>query len=165
MKIKPAYITFEQAKWLKEKGFGKWTGDIKTTDYCHAKYFHNKPSGYGLINWKETDILHISGYDNWVNEYPYCDIWTYAPEQWQVVDWLLINHGIWVQVTIDVINFGIKNTINQKFKTEVISQNRNVKFKSLSSRVISKNSILAPYDSPQEAYSAAFDYILTNNLI
>jgi hypothetical protein len=154
MKIKPVYITFEQAKWLKEKGFGKWTGDIKTTDYCHAKYFHNKPSGYGLINWKETDILYISGYDNWVNEYPYCDIWTYAPEQWVVVEWLRVNHGIWVDV-------GVGNLFH-KCKFYILIKTYNVDRWDLTSL---DNKTHSPYDSPQEAYSAAFDYILTNNLI
>jgi hypothetical protein len=144
--IEPTYVSFEQAKFLKEKGFGKWTGDIKTTDYCHAKYFHNKPSGYGLINWKETDILYISGYDNWVNEYPYCNIWTYAPEQWQIVEWLRVNHGIWISVQP-----------NEPFTDDDWCMK------------IFKNNKLAisleGYNSPQEAYSAAFDYILTNNLI
>ncbi len=149
--IEPTYVSFEQAKFLKEKGFGKWTGDIKTTDYCHAKYFHNKPSGYGLINWKETDILYISGYDNWVNEYPYCDIWTYAPEQWQVVEWLRVNHGICIHTKPDnneediiVWEFVILSIIDEEVWFTVRQ---------------------SQFNSPQEAYSAAFDYILTNNLI
>ena len=146
MKLK--YITFEQAKWLKEKEFGKWSGDIKTTNYCHGKYFHKKPSGYGLVNWKETDILFITGYDNWVNEYPYCDVWTYAPEQHQVVEWLWLNHGIWVAVTINgldkLFNFDIHN-YKQKGSLGNIQN--------------------GGYKSPQEAYSAAFDYIKENDLI
>jgi hypothetical protein len=147
-KIEPTYVTFEQAKWLKEKGFGKWTGDIKTTDYCQSKYFHKKPSGYGLVNWKETDILFIIGYDNWVNEYPYCDTWTYAPEQWQVVEWLRVNHGIWVEVRY--------YKFVKMFIYEIVGLNNN---KGMTSRGVEH------FDTPQEAYSAAFDYIKDNNLI
>jgi hypothetical protein len=148
IQIEPKYVTFEQAKWLKEKGFGKWSGNIKTTDYCHGKYFHKKPSGYGLVNWKETDILFITGYDNWVNEYPYCDIWTYAPEQHQVVEWLLVNHGIWVSV--DKQNYKL-------FKWRV--SNINLRNDAISD-LIEKSDF--NYDTPQKAYSAAFDYILNN---
>ena len=146
--IEPKYVTFEQAKWLKEKGFGKWSGNIKTTDYCHGKYFHKKPSGYGLVNWKETDILFITGYDNWVNEYPYCDIWTYAPEQHQVVEWLRVNHGIWISV--DKQNYKL-------FKWRV--SNMNLRNDAISD-LIEKSGF--NYDTPQQAYSAAFDYILNN---
>ena len=146
MKIKPAYITFEQSKWLKEKGF-----DAKVQSAFINKTFiefEEKSSFDELTKYldKGTDIV-------------------LAPEQWQVVEWLRINHGIWIQVTINVSNFGVKGHINEKFKVEVISQNRNVKFKSLISRTITEDGVLAPHNSPQEAYSAAFDYILTNNLI
>jgi hypothetical protein len=107
-----------------------------------------------LVNWKETDILFITGYDNWVNEYPYCDVWTYAPEQHQVVEWLWLNHGIWIQVSISRYGMFYCNILkNQPTK------NINVP---MSYEMICQ---LNDYNTPQEAYSAAFDYIKENDLI
>jgi hypothetical protein len=66
-----------------------------------------------------------------------------APEQWQVVEWLRVNHGIWIWV---------ENYPNEdNFTPQIPKAN------------LSK--ILGYYKSPQEAYSAAFDYIKDNNLI
>lgn len=87
-------ISFETSKFAKEKGFGKWSGDIKTNWYCQAKYFHKKPRGYNIQNFDEKTPLYISGYDNWVNEYPFCNIWTYAPTQSLLQRWLREVHKI-----------------------------------------------------------------------
>lgn len=60
-----------------------------------------------------------------------------------VVEWLRVNHGIWIEVRYmdDVLNFGyvittIKNNTEQK---ECYN-----------------------FNTPQEAYSVAFDYVLGN---
>jgi hypothetical protein len=61
-------------------------------------------------------------------------------------EWLRINHSIWVN-TITEDNkwsYGIYKTVN-------------------SYGVLSTENLI--FNSPQEAYSAAFDYILNNNLI
>ena len=156
--IEPHYVDFNTAKLLKEKGFGKWSGNIKTTDYCHGKYFHKKPSGYNLVNWKETDILFITGYDNWVNEYPYCDIWTYAPEQWQILEWLRINHGIHVEVSCTV--YGEFWYANLKVCSKEVWEDLDKRHNILTAHHKFNNE----HKSKKEAYSAAFDYIL-NELI
>jgi 16S rRNA C967 or C1407 C5-methylase (RsmB/RsmF family) len=159
MKIEKTYTTFEQSKWLKKKGF-----DEECTRFyveSNSKLFgideHNRY--YPIVN--KPKQLWIVGNTVTLNEKNVL----LAPEQWQVCEWLRVNHGIWIQVTINTINFGNKNNINEKFKAEVIHQNRNVRFKSLMSTTVSIDGVLAPYDTPQEATSAAFDYILTNNLI
>jgi hypothetical protein len=64
MEIKPVYVTFEQAKWLKEKGFG-----------LETKTFY-------ASNGKVCDGV----YD--------FDDWCFRPEQHVVVEWLRVNHGI-----------------------------------------------------------------------
>jgi hypothetical protein len=69
-----------------------------------------------------------------------------APEQWVVVDWLLINHGIWISVQPNE-PFTDNDWCFKIFKNNKLDIS------------------LEGYDSPQEAYSAAFDYILTNNLM
>jgi len=115
MNITPTHVTFEQAKWIKDV--------IKS----EAKYDKN---GF-LFHSKD---YHSSGskFNNSIS----------APEQWQVVEWLRLNHGIWISVSLDLSN-------TQLFDFE-----------------IQKKQWLMPseehYDTPQAAYSAAFDYVLKN---
>ena len=105
--IKPTYITFNQAVWLKEKGF------------------KNIEIDYGL-----NQMLNN------------CN----PPEQWQVVEWLRLTHGIWVFVGADAFN-------KKKFWGSVLNLTTD------------KNKQTRFCSTPQEAYSAAFDYIKDNNLI
>ena len=107
MSIEPTYITFEQAKWIKEKGF------------------KNIEIDYGL-----NQMLNN------------CN----PPEQWEVVEWLRVNHGIWVFVGADAFN-------KKKFWGSVLNLTTD------------KNKQTRFCSTPQEAYSAAFDYIKDNNLI
>ena len=136
--IKPTYVTFEQAKWLKEKGFD---------EPCTALFIHEIIQGN-----TEWDILELFERNN-NDTYEFllsCDMdWQknyLRPEQWQVVEWLRVNHGIWVSIcpSIDT-NFEF-----MIYKKDVIYGSG--KYKS-------------NFNSPQEAYSAAFDYIKDNNLI
>jgi len=122
---KPKYVTIPQAKWLKEKGW-----DIP----CDGRYYWNTTkysfSPKGATQWNKNE-------DN----YP-------APEQWQVVEWLKINHGINVFPDMIKINkYGYRIIYNlDKALTEKISH-------------------LYDFNSLQTAYSAAFDYIKDNKII
>lgn len=121
--IKPSYIIFEQAEWLKEKEF-------------------NVPT---LTYWSKRDGLIDNGIklDNYNNR----GEWTTSrPEQWQVVEWLRINHNI------DLYVRKVRAMDNSTGYMWVIFEG--------DSLPISKK-----LDSLQEAYSAAFDYIKNNNLI
>jgi hypothetical protein len=136
MEIKPAYVTFEQAKWLKEKGF-----DVP----CKQRFW----VGFeGDVHFQDDCLLL-----NWNNYDDSSTIYFSAPEQWVVVEWLKINHGIWV---FPEWQCGRKNWIFNIEKLnsydETIEIQKNY-YKELGE---------AEYNSPQEAYSAAFDYILTN---
>lgn len=141
--IEAKYSTFEQAKKLKEKGFD---------EYCVMKYFLRKPSGYGSINYNKETPYNITGYDGILLNEKYIDnnVFIYAPEQWEVVEWLRVNHGIWViadhSIHPDGYYWMIKN-----LKTNKIIHSET-------------NAFQPNFKSPQEAYSAAFDYVL-NNLI
>jgi hypothetical protein len=120
MEIKPTYVTFEQAKWLKEKGFD---------EYCEA--------------WQYLDENCMAmQYDS--------KTCVKMPEQWQVVEWLRVNHGLWI-----VVNLGIVHEKGTMFFANIIKFGKHHK---------SKHRTLF-YTSPQEAYSTAFDYIRENNLI
>lgn len=114
--IQPEHATFEQSKLLKAKGFDKeckYYYDIEFNELA----FH---SGYIADTYKNSELVDKVS----------------APEQWQVVEWLWVNHDIWVFVY-------------RPNETGYFAHNLENK---------------AKYDSPQEAYSAAFDYVL-NNLI
>jgi hypothetical protein len=122
-KIQPTYVSFEQSKLLKEKGF----------DVITNKLYHYNGSDFITLITKNSENFGFS-----------------APEQWQVVEWLRVNHGIWIQPIyqinsywgFDIQKLDLKNILNGSTQTHI-----------------------GKYNSPQEAYSAAFDYILNNNLI
>ncbi len=118
------YVTFEQAKWLKEKGF-----DI----YCNECFYKGEES--------ETNY-HITE--------EFKDI-CYRPEQHQVVEWLRVNHGIWISC------YPTSNPLKCQFR---IYKNDNGVMGQVYDDYMGKE-----FNSPQEAYSAAFDYIKDNNLI
>ena len=111
--MKPTYITFEQAKWLKEKGF------------------KNIEIDYGL-----NQMLNN------------CN----PPEQWQVVEWLRVNHSV------DLYHITYKGT-KGKYDCIVVCD----KFKTEMSTMLLTHSRW--FNSPQEAYSAAFDYLKDKDLI
>lgn len=125
MNIQPAYANFEQAKCFKEKGF----------DLPVFSYFRNENSVWNFYPMFEQSP------DNW-NANSYIDCYS-RPEQWQVVEWLRVEKGIWVEVLTEkfLFIFQIKKIGKEGFIAG--------KFE----------------NTPQEAYSAAFDYIKDNKLI
>jgi len=129
--MKPTYITFEQAKWLKEKGF-----NVPVYDFF---FFNTSEKGYGFSYTKEK-----------INHNNNSNLFYYSrPEQHQVVEWLRVNHGIWIEVhgwTNQPVNKEIWKECYQSF---INGDATNVSI----------------FKTPQEAYSAAFDYIRNNNLI
>jgi hypothetical protein len=131
--IKPAYVTFEQAKWLKEKGFKG-----------RSRYYGGSGELVEVPNIIENDYRHTN---NEMQRFR----WE-APEQHQVVEWLRVNHGIWVSVNI---------AMDDKWYFELY----NLKDKRNAEIIIEGENVTDFHNSTKEAYSAAFDYILNNNLI
>lgn len=117
--IKPTYVTPEQAKLLKEKGF-----DV-ITEFM-----------YGSQVVPQLEEYNRTRYDIYKDYY-------YAPEQWQVVEWLRVKHGIHIEVGFDAWN---KETYDFSI---CIKGRKDYHYDDFTQ-----------YDSPQEATSAAFDYIL-----
>jgi hypothetical protein len=127
----PTYVTFEQAKLLnneirnKKKCYLYKDGSEVTDQFIYDKFDGNIPAPMDVAKsvWSNSFIER--------------------PEQWQVVEWLRLNHNIWVSVNIhfdDTWYFEISKNSNKIYLDWKYLQ------------------------TPQEAYSAAFDYIL-NNLI
>lgn len=131
--IQPKYVSFEIAEWLSEKGF-----DVP------CRYIYNIVGG--IEDWIEyADDFRYFNNSKWKSS-PYYS----APEQWQVMEWLRINHGIWI-----VVNIGIPHGQGIMYYSNVIKFGLHHKNKYRS----------AFFNSPQEAYNAAFDYIKDNNLV
>ncbi len=128
MEIKPTYVTFEQAKQLSNLGLD-------------SKLFQEQ---YLIA----TEELSTNPSLDYINGFTIA-----APEQWQVVEWLRVNHGIWVYV--DTIEYGKWCFYYKKLEP-------NKKYPALN---VNGEFGLEDFNSPQEAYSAAFDYVLSNNLI
>ena len=135
--IKPTYVTFEQAKLLKEKGFDVPTLSfyvINESEYGDLEEFIQDPN-YNFPSLDDNTLF---------------DTLASAPEQWQVIEWLRVKHGIWIYVDID---------LKKRWYFELINVNEG------ENHITLKTKILLRFNSPQEAYSAAFDYILNNNVI
>jgi hypothetical protein len=135
MEIKPHYTTFEQSQLLKEKGL------VAKSDRYWVKM--SKDSYTEMTDWRLEDLdsdIGIGG-NLVITKY----------QQWQVVEWLLLKYGIWV---------GVNPLLNNKFFYNIID----LKSKSLLP-INSGDESNYIYTSQQEAYSAAFDYIINNNLI
>jgi hypothetical protein len=120
------YVTFEQAKWLKEKG-------MYLDGYLQDVWLGNK---YEKKRGKivEEPVFGLGSSSK-------------LPEQWQVVEWLRINHGIWVGISCyaknktSLFQYEIRNNGEQYIED------------------------IESFNSPTEAYEAAIDYIKDNNLI
>ena len=133
MNLGKSYVTFEQAKKLKEKGF-----DVECDEYYledGIDYSYTKPENWNL----KPDTVS-------------------RPEQWQVVEWLRVNHGIHLGVSCDA--YGKFWYANLNVCSKEVWEDEDKRHNILSAHYKFNNE----HKSSQEAYSAAFDYIL-NNLI
>jgi hypothetical protein len=152
MKIEPAYVTFEQAKLLKEKGFTKENGCACREGWInYLFYFEGKTSependsGYALDTLGNSHLIE-------------------RPEQWQVVEWLRVKHGIILFALPDNEEDFIDT--QKVLYTPVVYRATKGLYNLYKELLRDKEDKSINYfNSPQEAYSAAFDYILTNNLI
>ena len=128
--IQPTYATFEQAKLLKEK---KWQQRTKIVWLDSLGKQH-------LIETNLSLELNNDEYD--------------APEQWQIVEWLRVNHNIDLQ---NICNYG---RLGRTYRMGIIFINEKKEIDTIFLRPIDTPFKFIEFNSPQEAYSAAFDYIL-----
>jgi len=142
-KIKPTHVTFEQYESY---------CDLKLLQLLYDKGFRFKleTEGHRVINnlaeqrFNEGDVSYCNNYI------------TYSV----VVEWLRINHGIWVYVDW----MSRTKPYNHGFYSYLRGTNMPLN----KDNWIPINDTIEPgyqvFETPQKAYSAAFDYIL-NNLI
>jgi len=147
--IEPKYVTFEQAKFLKEKGF-----DVP----CQQLYV----AGKYRINYEKEGEL----FNNGMPSLQIPNDWCLAPEQWMVVEWLRVKHGIWIQPFIQFEN-AIEDECEETLEygygiydfKEMRKMRQNV-FPYIHTDDVDNH--VFGFNTPEEAYSASFDYILTN---
>ena len=147
--IQPTYATFEQAKLLKEKKFITKCRSyyLKGYDYPFEGVDDEYWGDNRFKNWN-ADVIGIKPFEGFAS----------APEQWQIVEWLRINHNIDLQ---DICNYG---RLGRTYRMGIIFINKKEEVDTIFLRPIDTPFEFIEFKSPQEAYSAAFDYIL-NNLI
>jgi len=135
-KIEPTYVTFEQAKLLKEKGFDELT----TVWRQHGNGISGDVEG-------KRDYYNRKG-----------DVYVSLPEQWQVIEWLRVNHGIWINIEPEEYGqyYYVKLNVCSQELWEDLDKRHEV--------ITAHRKFNNEHKTPQEAYSAAFDYIL-NDLI
>jgi hypothetical protein len=129
------YTTYEQAKWLKKKGY-----EIDTDEVLFCRDEINNIEEHQI---KNRDVIYNGGILYMVDENEYR-----VYEQHQVVDWLLEKHGIWVYV--DTHEYG-----KWCFNYKVIKPNKEYPHINVSGEFGLEN-----YSTPQDAYSSAFNYIM-----
>lgn len=140
MEIKPHYVTYEIAKWLKVKGF-----DEKCEAYYledgkkqYAQYYDSTPQNSLL----DDELFWISGAED-------TKVVATCPEHWQLIEWIRVKHGIWVSVLPDI---GVDYIYKYKIYSVEVGVER---------CLVNGQS----YEKPEQAYNAAFEYIKENNLI
>jgi hypothetical protein len=168
------YVTFEQAKWLKEIGFDVVSNqslDLKEgrggiipyfkayIDYSLLHQMH--PSIYKDVVFFDNISVNSSLFGSLESYYNNIDNTLpiyHAPEQWQVVEWLRVNHGIWVNIECDCYGelWYAKLLVASKERWSDLDKRHDV---------TSAYRFLGEYKSPQEAYSSAFDYLKKKNLL
>lgn len=139
--MRPTHITFEQARLLCKIGFTVGT--------------RNSYNELGNL------ILPYYG-DKYVNGNSNGDSLFEAPEQHQVVEWLRINHNIELSVQVNFYNR--KSKLGYFYTIDKFDSNNIHDGKDYDKEQINLIGDKKGFNTPQEAYSAAFDYIL-NNLI
>jgi len=133
MEIKPTYVTFEQAKLLKEKGY--CNGSIKSYFVETGRYSNFTNSCNNKI---EEDRIE-------------------APEQWQVVEWLLQKYRLDVIIRYPESKTNKVSGINSVYyDLEIYRLQDGDAHKLFKFIQISNNK--------QKAYSAAIDHILKEQL-
>ena len=83
--------------------------------------------------------------------------WSYKGlkiEQWQIVEWLRVKHNIDLQ---NICNYG---RLGRTYRMGIIFINEKKEVDTIFLRPIDTPFKFIEFNSPQEAYSAAFDYIL-----
>jgi hypothetical protein len=146
MKIKPTHPSFQFCKWLNENGFNGISPDEDEFSEKMVYAYHHRNGKYEIVSIRTLNTSHNSQQYDYVSKPTY-----YAPEQCKVVEWLWSKYKLWIYVIRDGGWFipNITDSSDEDNQGAV--------------KVAIKG--LVCFNTPEEAYNAAFDYVLNNNLI
>jgi hypothetical protein len=152
MEIKPAYATFQQSKLLKKAGYSNGSNEFYI-EY-HKTYVYDGDPDHPESQ-KKADIRLDSGLYIVNNSFSdvsnnYCALYE-APQQWQVVEWFRVKHNIDIEIRV-------VRTLRQEKAEGYTAFIATPTFEAFSW------DLGGTHSTPQEAYSAAIDYILKNLL-
>lgn len=176
------YVTFKQAKKLKEDGFTLFNKETKQASISNRDIenqyysFYHDATNWGkesndsffdnrrIVTFMEKIGTNSSKINTLLASYRLLGdiknldgIEAYlAPEHWQVIDWLKEKYGIWVQVKPDCYGENWYSELNVCAEKTWGDLER--RHKIISARHNYHNEQKSSYS----AYSAAFDYILEN---
>ncbi len=133
--IKPTYTTYKQARLLKEKGFSERVRNYYTS----------------------SDILFPSMDKADFNK---CNYYS-APEQWQVIEWLRVNHKLHLLLDYSHDHNKYSCKVFDQFHADELRK-RNPRSEGRFPYPYKSNCLrhYYNYNTPQEATSAAIDYVL-----
>jgi len=158
--IEPTYVTFEQAKWLKEKGFDKKVHQYfqfirnkssklnETWQFTHSSFLVRE-SDAAMSPDEGKNGVEISAYsDRIFRDYNFktSEDFISVPEQHTVVEWASLVHNIDIEARPVRYAGDIKSSYYQPYINGCIVN-------------------MSKFETRQEAYSSAFEYIRLNNLI
>ena len=145
--IEPTYVTYQQSLWLKGIGFD--VPCIKA--YAEVRRINSETGGD--IFTGEYRLVTLSRFHKRFYK---------APEQWQVIEWWRINHGIWITVDFGAEYWYWKIRAASDFPITEELQEGICRIPLVN--LLFSNVEHFQFTTPQEAYSAAFDYIKDNIL-
>jgi len=150
------HVTFEQAKLLRSKDFKMLTNHFYSQS---GKLFpRTVESGNEPVEFEADDF-----YENFNTILRYEIERTYqtvfsAPEQYQVLEWLRIFHGIWINVSpVFQFNEGREDYLDMKGYQYYITVITNNKYDTDKTKAATTNE-----ETPSKAYEKAIDYVLLN---
>jgi hypothetical protein len=138
-KIKPTHVSFEIAKFLKEKNYDLEFEHFYTTPNSKMFAYDEHFRVYSIKNISKK--LYKIGEHVTINNKNVIP----APEQHQVVNWLLENHKIWITVT---------SISQESWQWHITKPGDSL------GKLYEED-----FNDPIEAYNAAFEYIKNNNII
>jgi len=138
--IGPVYLTSEQTKQIKEKGFNERCEGhlvIKTGGVGKGEQFVRR----GRLDYDDIYLSYVE--EN-------------IPEQWQAAEWLRVNHNIDLQ---PICNYG---RLGRTYRMGVIFINKKGEVDTIFLRPVDTPFQYIEFNTPQEAISQAFDYVFKN---
>lgn len=142
MKIEEILVTYDQAVWLRERGYPQ------TPTQLQEPYYNYK----GELNGDVIDYIKAYVAKDSVKQTMHASV--KAPAQWRVQEWLRRMHSIWIVALPTITGHYAYKILDVQLDPENPIE-----------RPPYKNVSAQDYNTPYDAISGAFDYIRETKLI